>query len=152
MYERITKENYGCFEALMIEYYREGEDADTPIEAIKDFIGYLFQKLGDGEIEGVMAQNDGSCEGFCLWMKDEAHSEFSEVPGYGTILEIGVRPEARKKGLGQELVRYAQAQMKQQGVTSFYVSAYGPAEPFWERCGYCKTERTAKNGLPIYVK
>lgn len=101
MFERITKENYGRFEALMIEYYREGEDADTPIDAIKEFIGYLFQKLGDGEIEGVMAQNDGSCEGFCLWMKDEAHSEFSEVPGYVRSWRSASGRKPERKGSGK---------------------------------------------------
>ncbi|MBQ1410282.1 MAG: GNAT family N-acetyltransferase [Oscillospiraceae bacterium] len=151
-FEPITKENRESLEALMLAYYQEGEDAETPVETIKDFIAYLFQKLCDGEIAGVMVKNDGPYEGFCLWMKDEAHSEFSEVPGYGTILEIGVKPEARKKGIGREIVRHAEAQMRKQGAASFYVSAYGPSEAFWERCSYYRSERTAKNGLPIFVK
>ena len=152
MFEPITKENHVSFEALMIAYYQEGEDADTPIETIKDFIDSLYQMIGSGSIDGAMVKHDGQYEGFCLWMKDDAHSDFSEIPGYGTILEIGVSPESRKKGMGIELVQYAEAQMKKAGAEHFYVSAYEPAESFWERCGYEKTERVAQNGLPVFVK
>ena len=151
MFEPITKENHASLEALMIEYYREGEDADTPIETIKGFIDSLYQMIGRS-IDGAMVKHDGQYEGFCLWMKDDSQSNFSEIPGYGTILEIGVRPQFRKKGLGREIVRYAEMQMRETGVESFYVSAYGPAEAFWESCGYQKTERMAENGLPIFVK
>ena len=152
MFEPITNENRASFEALMIKYYREGEDADTPIETIKDFIDSLYQMIGSGCIDGAMVNHDGQYEGFCLWMKDDPQSAFSEIPGYGTILEIGVRPQFRKKGLGREIVRYAEMQMRETGVESFYVSAYGPAETFWESCGYQKTERVAQNGLPVFVK
>ena len=152
MFEPITKENHASLEALMIEYYQEGEDADTPIETIQDFIESLYQMIGSGSIDGAMVKHNGQYEGFCLWMKDEPQSDFSEIPGYGTILEIGVRPQFRKKGLGREIVRYAEMQMRETGVESFYVSAYGPAETFWESCGYQKTERVAQNGLPVFVK
>ncbi len=152
MFEPITKENHASLEALMIEYYQEGEDADTPIETIQDFIESLYQMIGSGSIDGAMVKHGGQYEGFCLWMKDDPQSDFSEIPGYGTILEIGVRPQFRKKGLGREIVRYAEMQMRETGVESFYVSAYGPAETFWESCGYQKTERVAQNGLPVFVK
>jgi len=152
MFEPITKENHASLEALMIEYYQEGEDADTPIETIQDFIESLYQMIGSGSIDGAMVKHNGQYEGFCLWMKDDPQSDFSEIPGYGTILEIGVRPQFRKKGLGREIVRYAEMQMRETGVESFYVSAYGPAETFWESCGYQKTERVAQNGLPVFVK
>ena len=152
MFKPITKDDHQRFEALMIEYYREGEDADTPIDTIKDFIEILFQMICSGSINGAMWKCDGRYEGFCLWMKDEAQSDFSEIPGYGTILEIGVSSEFRKQGIGIAIVQQAEAQMKKAGVQRFYVSAYGPAESFWERCGYKKTERMAQNGLPIFVK
>lgn len=42
--------------------------------------------------------------------------------------------------------------MRRDGISSFYVSAYGPAEVFWEKCGYVKTEKMASNGLPIFIK
>lgn len=151
-FEAITAESRASLEALMIAYYQEGEDADTPIDTIRDFIESLFQMICSGSIAGALLKNDGQYEDFCLWMKDDAQSDFSEIPGYGTILEIGVRPESRKKGIGIELVQYAEAQLKKMGTEHFYVSAYGPAESFWERCGYEKTERVAENGLPVFVK
>ena len=151
-FEAITAESRASLEALMIAYYQEGEDADTPIDTIRDFIESLFQMICSGSIAGALLKNDGQYEDFCLWMKDDAQSDFSEIPGYGTILEIGVRPQFRKKGLGREIVRYAEMQMRETGVESFYVSAYGPAETFWESCGYQKTERVAQNGLPVFVK
>lgn len=152
MLESISKDNYALFQEIMIEYYREGEDANTCIDTIKAFIESLFRMVCNGEIDGVLLLSDDMCEGFCLWMKDDEQCDFSEMPGYGTILEIGVRRDFRKKGVGMRIVDYAEKQMRKMGVDAFYVSAYGPAEAFWEKCGYEKTDKIASNGLTIFLK
>ncbi len=152
MFQSIRKDDYALFQEIMIEYYREGEDAETSIDTVKAFIDSLFRMVCNGEIDGVFSFSDNRCEGFCLWMKDEEQRDFSEMPGCGTILEIGVRRGFRKRGVGTKIVEYAEQQMRKMGVDAFYVSAYGPAEAFWEKCGYEKTEKKASNGLTVFLK
>lgn len=78
--------------------------------------------------------------------------EFAEMPGLGTILEIGLIPSCRASGLGKEFVRYIEENMRKKEVRQCYVSAYGPAQKFWAHCGYVENGRKASNGLPIMVK
>lgn len=43
-YRKIRKEDEHIFHTLLEAYYREGEDADTPQEALDSFIGFLFSQ------------------------------------------------------------------------------------------------------------
>ena len=148
---KITSAHCDDFFLLMNRYYREGEDADTPQAEMDDFINYLFGMCTDGTIAGCIAYTDRPV-GFVLWNIDTADSPFSNWPGHGTILEIGVIPECRKISLGKVLAVHAETEMRKSGITSFYVCAYGPAVEFWKKCGYEKTDRIADNDLPIYAK
>lgn len=148
---KITSVHRNDFGKLLTAYYREGEDADTQQAELDDFIDYLFGMCTDGTISGCIAYYDIPV-GFVLWNIDTENSPFSNWPGRGTILEIGVTPECRKTGLGRTLAAHAEAEMRNSGIDSFYVCAYGPAVTFWEKVGYKKTDRIAENDLPIYAK
>ena len=74
---------------------------------------------------------------------------FRELPGFGTILEIGVLAGFRGKGYGKELSAFAESRM---GNVAKYICAYAPAEVFWEKCGYRESGELAENGLKIFVK
>ena len=84
-----------------------------------------------------------------MWNVDSEDGVFSRKPGFGTILEIGVSTEARGRGIGRILSDFAQSQME---TDRFYVCAYGPAEKFWEKCGYHFSGELAENGLKIMTK
>ena len=140
--------DYEIFHSLMEPYYREGADADTPQEELDAFIGYLYGLVKDGTISGCVAF-DGKPVGFCLWWIDVPELPFSNKPGWGTILEMGLIPEYRGKVAGRELADYALAQME---VSHAYVCAYGPAEGFWKRCGYEDHGELASNGLKLLVQ
>ncbi|MBQ8835105.1 MAG: GNAT family N-acetyltransferase [Oscillospiraceae bacterium] len=72
------------------------------------------------------------------------------VPRLGyTILEIGIVPKFRGKGYGIPLVRHAENAVQAQ---NRYVCAYGPAEGFWQKCGYRDSGELASNGLKLYIK
>lgn len=144
----ITTERYLDFYRLLNEYYRDGEDADTPQEQLERFIGYLFERCIAGEIFGCIAVEESPI-GFALWNVDSAESPFSNKPGYGTILEIGVSADCRGRGMGVQLVRYAESAMD---VSQYYVCAYGPAEQFWKKCGYADSGELAENGLKLMTK
>lgn len=144
--------NYERLEALMIPYFRDGEDADTPIDEICEFIEALYHMAERNEISGAILSVDGVDAGFVLFMQDRADSDFSELVGYGTILEIGLAPDFKGKGLGRTLVRHAESELEAIGIDEYYVSAYGPAQSFWLHMGYEPTARLAHNGLELHIK
>ena len=144
----IQNVSYVIFHELLNEYYREGEDAKTPQEEIDAFIQYLFDLCCSGQISGAVCMGVEPL-GFILWNVDSEDSPFCNKPGFGTILEIGVRGNARGAGIGRKLVSLAEYRMD---TDRFYVCAYGPAQTFWSRLGYEYSGETAENGLPIMVK
>ena len=133
-------------------YYREGEDEDTPQEVVDDFIRLLFDHITAGNIDGCFLKTGDTYAGFALWALDTEDFAFSELPGYGVILEIGLSSAFRKGGHGTKLVSFIENRLKAKHMTQCYVSAYGPAQAFWSRCGYTANGTTASNGLPIMIK
>ena len=151
-YSEITQNDYPVFHGLLNPYYREGEDAQTPQEEIDGFIRLLFDMVTEGKLFGCFAKDGDEPVGFCLWTVDTRDFAFSQMPGYGTILEIGITPACRAAGRGKALVSYAEDWLRRKGVNQCYVSAYGPAQDFWTRCGYLDSGKKAQNDLPIMVK
>ena len=151
-YIEICENHYSAFHELANAYYREGEDADTPQEEINTFIRFLFEKVVHHEINGYIAKDKNAYVGFALWGVDAEEFEFSQIPGFGTILEIGFIPSYRSKGNGKALVWHIESCLCKKKVQYCYVSAYGPAQKFWSYCGYVENGKVASNGLPIMVK
>lgn len=151
-YIEICENDYRAFHKLASVYYREGEDADTPQEEIDAFIRFLFDKVVNHAINGLIVKDNNAYVGFVLWGIDAEGFEFSEIPGFGTILEIGFIPSYRSNGNGKALVLYIERCLCKKNINCCYVSAYGPAQKFWSNCGYVENGKTASNGLPIMVK
>lgn len=148
----IAEADRAAFFRLLEAYYREGEDADTPQEELEGFIGLLFSMLISKKIEGCFLMENGREAGFALFAPDTEDFDFSELPGCGTVLEIGIEKPFRNKGFGAALVNYAEDRLREMGAARFYVSAYGPARAFWARMGYKETGSAASNGLPLMIK
>ena len=144
----VAETEYPLFHRLMNDYYREGEDAQTPQDELDGFIRMLYDFCAQGKIMGAVAY-DSVPVGFVLWNIDSSDGVFCQKPGFGTILEIGICPEFRRKNLGTQLVKHAIDQMP---VTDHYVCAYGPAETFWRHCGFWDSNEIGSNGLKIYVR
>lgn len=151
-YIDIRREDRLVFYRLLSAYYREGEDAETSQEELDSFIRYLFDKVIGGELHGCLVMDDGAPVGFALWAVDTEDFPFTEMPGLGTILEIGLIPAHRGCGQGRKLVSFLEVHLSNQGVSQCYVCAYGPARLFWKRCGYEDSGKTGRNGLPILIK
>ncbi len=151
-YLEIGKNDYDIFHGLANAYYREGEDEDTPQEEIDLFVHFLFDKVINQEINGYFVKVESVYIGFALWAIDTEDFAFSEMPGYGTILEIGLIPSYRSSGCGKEFVSFIENSLHRENVKQCYVSAYGPAQKFWTHCGYVENGKKASNGLPIMVK
>ena len=108
--------------------------------------------MSSNEINGHFAQDGTKHIGFALWTIDTEDFSSSEMIGLGTILEIGLIPSYRASGIGKDFVLYIENCLRTQGIKQCYVSAYGPAQKFWARCGYTESGKTASNGLPIMIK
>ena len=144
----VTKEQFPVFHRLLTDYYRDGEDAQTPQEELDGFIEMLFELRTKGAVSGCIAYEKDAL-GFIIYGLDTKDFPFSNKPGCGTILEIGVVPSARGSGLGRMLAKYAEEAMD---CEKYYVCAYGPAESFWKKCSYRDTGEIASNGLKIFEK
>lgn len=151
-YIEIGQDDYEAFHSLACAYYREGEDSDTPQDEIDRFISYMFEMVTSHTIEGFFAKSGNDCIGFALWAVDSEYFEFSEMPGLGTIMEIGLISSCRNRGFGRKLVRHIEKILLGKGIKQCYVCAYGPAQKFWTHCGYVENWMTASNELPIMVK
>mgnify|MGYP003413633594 FL=1 len=151
-YVKISEHDYSEFYGLANSYYREGEDENTPQEIIDSFVRMMFDKVINNEIFGCFVKDENKYIGFVLWAVDTEDFAFCEMPGFGTILEIGLTPTYRASGLGKNLVTYVENSLKQNKIAQCYVSAYGPAQRFWTSCGYVENGKVASNGLPIMVK
>ncbi len=151
-YLEICENDYDIFYELASAYYCEGEDENTPQEKIDSFIRFMFEKVINHEISGCFAKDENAYIGFALWTIDTENFAFSEIPGFGTILEIGLIPSCRASGRGKEFVSFVESCLCSENAKQCYVSAYGPAQKFWEHCGYAETGKKASNGLPIMVK
>lgn len=144
----IAEDNWDEFHRLLTDYYRDGEDAQTSQEELDAFIELLFDLCQKSTISGCIAYEKIAI-GFALWGMDTVNFPFSNKPGYGTILEIGIIPSMRGTGLGKRLAEYAENAM---ACEKYYVCAYGPAEKFWRKCNYLDKGEMAENGLKIFEK
>lgn len=151
-YVDIRRDDYDVFHKLANAYYREGEDEHTPQEEIDRFIRFMFDQVIHREMDGCFAVDAGKYIGFALWRVDTEDFAFSEIPGFGTILEIGLTPPYRASGRGKEFVSHIEQCLCRKNAKQCYVSAYGPAQKFWAGCGYVDSGKQAKNGLPIMIK
>lgn len=111
-------------------------------------IRYLFDLYKKESISGAIAW-EAEPVGFALWQMDTPDSPFSQRPGWGTILEIGIVPEFRGRGYGYSLVHHVENVVQAE---KRYVCAYGPAEGFWQKCGYRDSGGFASNDLKLYIK
>lgn len=148
----IDSRDDDAFHELLNEYFREGEDENTPQDQVDDFIQMLFHMVEQEKISYRLIAKDEANIGFVLWAIDTEQLDFSEIPGMGTILEVGIKPAYRRLGLGGKIVQYVEDQLKSSGMSQCYVSAYGPAQEFWKHCGYQFNGANASNGLPLMVK
>ena len=151
-YLNICESDYDVFHELANAYYREGADEKTPQDEIDAFIRFMFDKVVHDEIKGCFAKEGHKYVGFALWTIDTEDFEFSEIPGFGTILEIGITLPYRASGLGKKFVAFIEFCLRSKNIKQCYVSAYGPAKKFWTSCGYTENGHKANNRLPIMIK
>jgi ribosomal protein S18 acetylase RimI-like enzyme len=108
----------------------------------------------------ILAEENGTAIGFVHAAFGPSADGSSLSEAVGVICVLGVRPAWRRRGIGTELLRRAEAYLQQRGATSlvagplpplapFYLGLYGgsspagflaseaDAEPFFTKHGYC---------------
>lgn len=154
MYEfkQLKEENFKVFHDFMSDYYKDGEDSDTPQDEIDMFIKKLFSLIQEKIMYGVSAYLNDIFIGVVIWMKDTKEHEFSVIPEYGTIAEIGVIQSMRNRGVGCVLVDYAEREIIKLNIDKVYVIAYEEALSFWKKRGYKQSVQLKSKGLPVLIK
>lgn len=150
-FQPISRANRKLFYEMMVRYFRENEQEETPIDDLEMYIGQLYGMLTCGSIQGRIAYTPEAA-GFVLWKVDAADSVSAQLPGYGCILEIGVNPEARNKGAGRAMAAFAEAELLAAGAQGVYVCAEGPVQDFWRKRGYAESDRMTRSGQKIFIR
>ncbi len=76
----------------------------------------------------------------------------NERIGLGCILELYVRPQSRRQGLGRRLVEQSCRLLADAGIQQVWLTCCDDAGAFWQRCGFRSTGEICRNGLPVMVK
>ena len=112
--------------------------AYTP-EQIEEWTGALApDRYLDGirTLEFIVAEMDGQVEGFCILNLET-----------GELHAIYLSPVAAGKGLGRELMGWAEETAREHGWTELFLKATLNAVSFYEKCGFLPG-RTTNHPLP----
>lgn len=72
-----------------------------------------------------------------------------ELPTSGRLLQMAVEPELQGRGLGRELVRALEAEVRRRGFEEVTLHARADKVPFYERLGYAvEGEPFEEVGIP----
>lgn len=96
-------------------------------------------RLTNGRDIGFLAHTDGKYCGLALCFTDE------EDPRKGQLISMWVAPEARRKGVGRQLIEAIAVWAAEHGISTLQLmvtSVNDSATRFYERLGFAKTGRT----------
>lgn len=139
------------FETMLLDYFNE-LSSGIPESVIRERIMELF--LGEqnlGIIQIAITLNDDIPIGFSVYQIDTPKSDWCKRPGWGSIREFYIRPDFRCRGLGTELAAWTERELRKMGAQHLYLTA-DDAIPFWQHCGYSKTNEFCSNELEILTK
>jgi ribosomal protein S18 acetylase RimI-like enzyme len=113
-------------------YARESQLTDEEWEA-------RAARLTNGRDIGFLGQCDGKYAGLALCFTDE------EDPRKGQLISMWVAPEARRKGVGRQLIDAIAVWAEERGISTLQLmvtSVNESATRFYEQLGFAKTGRT----------
>ncbi len=127
----------GCIGADVIESVDSDEKEIAPlwIESVTKVAAESISKRAMGD--EVLILSDGGENAGMLWLGVSADQFTSEPTGY--VLGIRVEPGYRDRGVGGEMLAWAESRFREMGLTSVTLnvgSANADAVRFYERCGY----------------
>lgn len=140
-FELLNDDNKEAFFALL-------EECDVAQERIRE----LYALTMADKVRARLCRLGAKPIGFITYMRDVEDAPFSQLPGHGTILNVGLTEAMRGQALSDKLIAYAEDDLRLSRVDGLYVTATKELIPFWQKHGYEKTNRLSTDYLPLLVK
>jgi GNAT superfamily N-acetyltransferase len=135
----------------MTDYMTE-LNCGIPEEIIRGKLVDLIERQWESDILRVaLAMEENICIGFSVYQIDTPESDWCKRPGWGFIREFYVAPVNRKHGTGKALAAHTERELRNAGAVRLYLTSTD-AVPFWQRCGWIRTEQLCSNGQYILEK
>ncbi len=129
----IREKDYDNFKKAFCAYYGELDCEDDPLHLFSE---YLLPDLKAGLFNVAVAKCGEDILGFVIFQIDDVINDWCFKDGWGNVRELYVYPEARYKGLGGSLLRYAENALRESGATDVYCIPTEEAETFFTERGY----------------
>lgn len=122
-------------------------DRDLSIEAADDHLAYLEAGMASSEGFATAAERGGKLVGFLMAVLDSEDGSYvlPEARTFGYITDIFVTQQARGSGVGQALLRDAEARFRAKGLARARITTLAAnkvALMRYEGAGYCPLEVT----------
>ena len=138
------------FEKLFGDYYAELGCDDDCAHLLSE---YVIPDLLAGLIKIDILRNDGVISGFVIYQTDDIVNDWNFKEGWGDVREIYVVPALRRTGAGTLLLYTAEMRLRESGTDKSYALPAESAVPFFEACGYKKTDEYNPDlDCAVYVK
>ena len=135
----------------MVAYMTELK-CDIPEEIIRGkLMDLIDRQCASGVIHADLAIEDTVCIGFSIYQIDSVESDWCKRPGWGFIREFYVIPSFRNHGYGKALAAHTVQQLKSMGAQNLYLTST-EAVPFWQKCGWSRTQTLCSNDQYILEK
>jgi len=92
---------------------------------------HAFAKLHFDPAGLILAEENGTCVGFCHAGFGANPEEKAQDRTAGVICLVGVRPSHRRRGIGSELLRRGAAYLRAGGASRLFAGPMGPLDPFY---------------------
>lgn len=142
----LTNQTLKKFEELFCDYYNEMQCDENMPHLFDEFI------LADwkAELISVALAVEGEPVGFVIYQIDGIENDWCIHEGWGDIRELYVMPSLRKKGLGTQLLKFAEEELK--GLPLFVLPDES-CEAFFEKNGFSDSgEKESETECKIFVK
>ena len=137
--------------SLLTDYFTE-LGSDIPEQIIHGKLMDLIERqCRAGIIHTVIAVTEDLPIGFSIFQIDSTESDWCKRPGWGFIREFYVIPSFRNHGYGKALAAHTVQQLKSMGAQNLYLTST-EAVPFWQKCGWSRTQTLCSNDQYILEK
>ena len=129
----IQEKDFNEFEELFCAYYEELGCEDEPYHLFDE---YVLPDLKENLFSAAVAVDGETLWGFIIYQTDAPENEWCFRDGDGDIREIYVTPTHRKRGVGKQLLAFAENELSLGGVKCIYLLPTEENENFFIGCGY----------------
>ena len=129
----IADSDYPAFRSLFIDYYNELDCEDDPECTFDEF---LLPDLENEEFSVAVAEENGALVGFVIYQIDELIGGWHFKEGWGDVREIFVAFDYRGRGIGSQLMRYAEDSLSREGAEGVYLLPVDECESYFLNRGY----------------